>query len=111
MSSLDASALASLHHIDPRSSLAARLSLHGVKAFARTQEPQTKHRINVVDAWGLQLDGQRVLEVGCGQGDASVVLSSAVGEEGRVTAWDPASPDYGMLRPGHTDFRFTRDRW
>jgi precorrin-6B methylase 2 len=110
MSPLDASVLASLHHIDPQSPLATRLSPHMVKAFARTQEPQTKHRINVVDAWGLELDGQRVLEVGCGQGDASVVLSSAVGE-GRVTAWDPASPDYGMLRPGHTDFRFTRDRW
>jgi len=36
-----------------------------------------------------------VLEIGCGQGDSTVVLADAVGETGHVDAYDPASPDYG----------------
>ena len=91
---LDPDALAALHHIEPHSPLAASLSSSTVQSFAKTQLPQTSHRVEIVKAWDVDLEGRGVLEIGCGQGDASVVLTSAVGN-GRVTAWDPASPDYG----------------
>lgn len=94
MSHLDADALAALHHIDPQSPLVASLSETTIRNFAKSQLPQTSHRIKVVEAWDFDLDGKSVLEIGCGQGDASVVLSAAAGQ-GSVTAWDPASPDYG----------------
>ena len=38
-----------------------------------------------------------MLEIGCGQGDTTVVLADAVGENGSVVALDPGSPDYGMF--------------
>jgi SAM-dependent methyltransferase len=94
MPSLDPDAIAALHHIQPDSPLVAILSPETIDNFAKTQRPQTLHRINIVKAWGTDLAGKSVLEVGCGQGDASVVLATAVGD-GLVTAWDPASPDYG----------------
>jgi SAM-dependent methyltransferase len=97
MSRLDAESLSALHHIDANSPLAGTLTPSTINNFAKTQVPQTSHRIEIVKAWDLPLDGQTVLEIGCGQGDASVVLARAVGG-GRVTAWDPASPDYGKSR-------------
>jgi ubiquinone/menaquinone biosynthesis C-methylase UbiE len=39
--------------------------------------------------------GASVLEVGCGQGDCTVVLANIVGDSGHVTAIDPGSLDYG----------------
>ena len=38
-----------------------------------------------------------MLEIGCGQGDTTVALADAVGEEGSVVALDPGRPDYGKL--------------
>jgi 2-polyprenyl-3-methyl-5-hydroxy-6-metoxy-1,4-benzoquinol methylase len=93
-SHLDADALAALHHIAPYSPLAASLSPTTIRNFAKTQLPQTSHRIEIVEAWDVELEGKSILEIGCGQGDASVVLARAAGQ-GTVTAWDPASPDYG----------------
>jgi 16S rRNA A1518/A1519 N6-dimethyltransferase RsmA/KsgA/DIM1 with predicted DNA glycosylase/AP lyase activity len=52
------------------------------------------HRIELVDFWGIK-PGSRVLELGCGQGDCTVVLADAVGETGHVDAVDPGAPDYG----------------
>ena len=95
MSPLNAETLSALHHIEAGSPLAASLTSTTIRNFAKTQLPQTAHRIEVVKAWEVELDGRNVLEIGCGQGDASVVLASAVGQ-GRVTAWDPADPEYGM---------------
>ncbi|TVY91453.1 Methyltransferase, partial [Lachnellula willkommii] len=34
-------------------------------------------------------------EIGCGQGDSTIVLVSLVGPTGHVDAYDPGSPDYG----------------
>jgi ubiquinone/menaquinone biosynthesis C-methylase UbiE len=99
MSQLEANSLSALHHIDTHSPLAPTLTSSTISNFAKTQLPQTTHRIEIVRAWDLPLDGQGVLEIGCGQGDASVVLAKAVGR-GRVTAWDPASPDYGKSHTG-----------
>ena len=110
---LDPDALAALHHIEPHSPLAASLSSSTIQSFAKTQLPQTSHRVEIVKAWDVDLEGRSVLEIGCGQGDASVVLSSAVGN-GRVAAWDPASPDYGEYPVPVVDrsnFRFSIDRF
>lgn len=58
------------------------------------QQAQTRFRTRLVDGWDLR-PGDRVLEVGCGQGDMTAVLAAAVGETGRVTAVDLADPSYG----------------
>ncbi|KDQ07406.1 hypothetical protein BOTBODRAFT_38816 [Botryobasidium botryosum FD-172 SS1] len=54
----------------------------------------TEHRIRLVSEWDIA-PGSRVLEVGCGQGDTTAILATAVGPAGHVTALDPASLDYG----------------
>jgi predicted methyltransferase len=78
---LDAAAIAPLSLVTPGSGLQVQIG-------------QTEHRINLVKRWGLR-SGDRVLELGCGQGDCTTVLATAVGEQGHVTAIDPASLDYG----------------
>ncbi|KAJ1301003.1 hypothetical protein OPQ81_003426 [Rhizoctonia solani] len=62
--------------------------------FKSAPTSQTVHRVNLVRAWDVA-EGSRVLELGCGQGDCTVVLASAVGEGGHVTGVDPAPLDYG----------------
>jgi hypothetical protein len=52
------------------------------------QLAQTEFRREIVKAWGIP-SGWNVLEVGCGQGDMSLVLGAAVGSRGSVTAVDP----------------------
>jgi 2-polyprenyl-3-methyl-5-hydroxy-6-metoxy-1,4-benzoquinol methylase len=71
----------------------ARKCLHDEKHFA-VQLGQTKHRINLVNEWQI-LPGSRVLEIGCGQGDCTAVLASAVGASGHIDAIDPAPLSYG----------------
>lgn len=56
--------------------------------------PQTQHRITIASHFDLR-PGQKILEVGCGQGDFTVVLAAAVGDSGHVTAVDPGALDYG----------------
>lgn len=58
------------------------------------QQVQLQHRMELVEAFGIQ-KGMRVLELGCGQGDTTVAIADAVGENGRVVALDIAGPDYG----------------
>lgn len=60
---------------------------------------QARHRIHLLHAWaghgsGIQ-PGNRVLELGCGQGTCTAVLAEAVGPSGHIDAVDPAAPDYG----------------
>ncbi|KAH8927432.1 hypothetical protein BT69DRAFT_1278012 [Atractiella rhizophila] len=62
---------------------------------------QVRHRISLVQNWGIEV-GEKILEIGCGQGDCSVVLTAAVkggvreeDNAGHVTAIDPAPGDYG----------------
>ena len=69
---------------------------------ARIAISQMRHRLNLLEAWfgsleaaKSSLDGKTVLEIGCGQGDMTVVLAWAVGPAGIVNAIDPAPPDYG----------------
>lgn len=72
----------------------ARLSLHNPTQF-HIQHSQTVHRLALVRHWNIPT-GARVLEIGCGQGDCTTVLASAVGEHGSVIAVDPADLDYGV---------------
>ncbi|MBC1274038.1 class I SAM-dependent methyltransferase [Listeria booriae] len=55
---------------------------------------QTEHRMKLAEFWQIT-EGERVLEVGCGQGDTTAVLAHYVGASGSVHAIDIASPDYG----------------
>jgi ubiquinone/menaquinone biosynthesis C-methylase UbiE len=71
----------------------ARLSLHDPKHFS-IQHSQTVHRLVLLENWNIQ-NGSRILELGCGQGDCTTVLASAVGDQGKVVAVDPADLDYG----------------
>jgi SAM-dependent methyltransferase len=54
-----------------------------------------KHRQRLVRFWGLTR-GARILEIGCGQGDCTVVLADAVGPQGLVVGIDPGPDDYGI---------------
>ncbi len=58
------------------------------------QEKQTAHRMQLAEAFNIQ-PGDRILEIGSGQGDTTVVLADAVGASGHVHAVDIASSDYG----------------
>lgn len=67
------------------------LKIYGVSPDYR---PQFEHRVNIVKSWNI-LPGSRVLEIGPGQGDCTIVLATAVGESGHVDAVDPAPLSYG----------------
>ncbi len=58
------------------------------------QQIQLQHRLALVDAFDLP-EGGRILEIGCGQGDTTMAIAHAVGANGSVTAFDPASREYG----------------
>jgi SAM-dependent methyltransferase len=55
---------------------------------------QTAHRLKLVEFWNPQ-PGDKILEIGCGQGGTIVVLAHAVGPGGFVHGIDNAPPDYG----------------
>ena len=58
------------------------------------QRSQMLFRMGLVRQWPIK-PGDKVLEIGCGQGDMTLVLADAVGESGHVTAVDIAPPTYG----------------
>jgi len=68
--------------------------LHAPHELTIVIEPQSAHRLNLCRAWNIQ-PGQRILDIGCGQGDATVALAYLVGPTGHVTGIDPAPPGYG----------------
>lgn len=71
----------------------AKLSLHD-PTRPQIQLQSTEHRTFIVEKWDIK-PGSKILEIGCGQGDCTVVLATAVGESGHVVAIDPGDPDYG----------------
>ena len=58
------------------------------------QQVQLQHRLDLVKEFGIKR-GMRILEIGCGQGDTTVALADAVGENGKVIGMDIASRNYG----------------
>ncbi|WOO85348.1 Methyltransferase ustM [Vanrija pseudolonga] len=74
--------------------LASYFPASGHPSSLAIQTIQCAYRINLVNAFGITA-GERVLELGCGQGDMSVALADAVGPAGSVLATDPAEGSYG----------------
>ncbi len=64
------------------------------KVTQEIYKAQSEHRLKLIDFWGIK-EGDRVLEIGCGQGDTTVALAVAVGENGFVHGLDIADEDYG----------------
>lgn len=62
---------------------------------SKVQEIQTAHRLKLAQFWGIK-EGDKVLEIGCGQGDTTAVLAHLAGETGLVHGIDIAPADYGM---------------
>ncbi|GKZ20790.1 hypothetical protein AbraIFM66951_003092 [Aspergillus brasiliensis] len=79
--------------LDEEAASIARISLHDPAHF-HIQHSQTQHRLVLLQHWTIPT-GSKVLELGCGQGDCTTVLATAVGEQGSVVAVDPADLDYG----------------
>lgn len=63
-------------------------------SYPEIQRIQTRHRMRLAETWGIE-EGDRILEIGCGQGDTTAVLAYLVGESGFVHGIDLADPDYG----------------
>jgi predicted methyltransferase len=83
----------------PKAQSLARLFLQRPSADgsnARSIAWQMDHRLDLVSFWDIA-PGSRVLEIGCGQGDCTIVLADAVGHSGHVDAVDPGAPDYGKI--------------
>jgi len=59
-----------------------------------TYKIQHAHRTKLINFWDIK-NGDRIFEVGCGQGDTTVALAHTTGEKGFVYGIDIASPDYG----------------
>ncbi|KAH8899070.1 S-adenosyl-L-methionine-dependent methyltransferase [Thozetella sp. PMI_491] len=70
------------------------LKTHHNQAFVKHYLPAMTNRQNLVKSWGVA-PGSKVLEIGCGQGDMTIVLADAVGPSGKVVAVDPGPADYG----------------
>lgn len=64
------------------------------KVYKKDQRIQTRHRIRLAETFGIE-EGDRILEIGCGQGDTTAVLAYLVGSTGFVHGIDIANPDYG----------------
>lgn len=68
--------------------------LGNYSASGNEGEAQAALRQALSRPWKIS-PGERVLEVGCGQGDTTAILADLVGSRGRVTALDPADGSYG----------------
>jgi len=64
------------------------------KVTQEIYKAQSEHRLKLIDFWGIK-EGDKVLEIGCGQGDTTVALAVMVGENGFVHGLDIADEDYG----------------
>ncbi|KAM3501601.1 hypothetical protein MY10362_005424 [Beauveria mimosiformis] len=68
--------------------------LHQPKDQEGVVVPKFKHRLNLCRAWNIPT-GARILDIGCGQGESTLILADAVGPDGHITGVDTAPADYG----------------
>lgn len=68
--------------------------LPGYATAPETQMIQTTFRQAVAEIAGIR-PGERILEIGCGQGEMTAVLAAVIGPEGRVVACDRAEGKHG----------------
>ncbi|KAJ5658463.1 FAD-dependent pyridine nucleotide-disulfide oxidoreductase [Penicillium longicatenatum] len=59
-----------------------------------SSQPQIQARVDLFKNWNIPI-GSKIIEIGCGQGDCTLVMAYLVGEQGHVTGIDPAPLDYG----------------
>ncbi|MET9699764.1 methyltransferase domain-containing protein [Streptomyces sp. NPDC006529] len=81
-------------HVPPDRIAALTTAMAASELDREAQEVQTRYRAELVRRWDIA-PGDRVLEIGCGQGDMTAVLADAVGPDGHVLAVDVADPSYG----------------
>ncbi|KAK5991852.1 Methyltransferase ustM [Cladobotryum mycophilum] len=56
--------------------------------------PRFRLRLATTAAWSIPT-GKRILDIGCGQGESTIVLASELGPSTHTTGVDTAPPDYG----------------
>lgn len=82
-------------------------SLHKPSLVTKFHAPRFRQRLGLVESWGVG-EGEKMLDIGCGQGESCLVLALKVGDTGHVTALDPAQPEYGdpfTMREAHEHIR------
>ncbi|KAK3486808.1 uncharacterized protein B0T23DRAFT_365690 [Neurospora hispaniola] len=67
---------------------------HDQSLTSLVQIPRFRQRLSILSVWSIP-PGSRVLDIGCGQGDSSLVLALELGPTCHVTGIDSAPPDYG----------------
>lgn len=68
--------------------------LHAPSSQAIEVTSRFLHRLKLCKEWAIP-DGARLLDIGCGQGESTVVLAAQVGPGGLVTGVDTAPSGYG----------------
>ncbi|KAH8150985.1 uncharacterized protein LAJ45_05168 [Morchella importuna] len=79
---------------DDTLSLLAQSYLHSPQHLNTYVLPQFRHRLALMSKFNIPA-GSKVLELGCGQGETTLVLAHLVGPTGHITGVDPARLDYG----------------
>jgi SAM-dependent methyltransferase len=90
--------------IDHQAQYCLEEAFNHLKYDADEQALQLRHRTTLVHIWAPGTRS-RVLEVGCGQGETTIVLAAVVGALGQVLAVDNAPAEYGRpvtLGEAHT---------
>ncbi|MCJ1357637.1 MAG: hypothetical protein MMC33_007633 [Icmadophila ericetorum] len=68
--------------------------LHDPKQEDLIYIPRFKHRLTLTKAWSIK-PNQKILDIGCGQGESCLAVALDLGPSGHVIGIDTAEPDYG----------------
>ncbi|KAI5839650.1 S-adenosyl-L-methionine-dependent methyltransferase [Morchella snyderi] len=79
---------------DTTLALLAQSYLHSPQHLNTYVLPQFRHRVALMSRFNIPA-GAKILELGCGQGETTLVLAHLVGPTGHITGVDPARLDYG----------------